>query len=176
MSFEEKYISGYWELSPFYDMVVTKNPFNIKPAEICVARNGFRSSSSRDQDRENMKRIVACVNYCHKLSNQDILKRKYLHYILKDFERSVPYNHSPTPWVIDDRDNVDIMSRIKRNDTYIWEYVVYRELNFHVDSYMNSETSERIVLCVNFCEGYTNEELLTLKDPYDFLYGEEEIY
>lgn len=180
---QPKHWGGEWKLSPFYSMVVIDNPFSQKPGdryyskEICVARNGFRPLPDITRDRENMCRIVVCVNYCNRVSNQDLLVYKYLRYVLKDFERDVLYDHSPTPWIISNIDTTDIISQVKNsNNFYDKEYVVYRETGFHIDSYINEVTSERIVLCVNFCEGYTNEELLGSGNLYNILHGEEEIY
>ena len=81
---QPKHWGGEWKLSPFYSMVVIDNPFSqnleivIIQKKFVSQRNGFRPLSDITRDRENMCRIVVCVNYCNRVSNQDLLVYKYV--------------------------------------------------------------------------------------------------
>lgn len=163
----DQFTSGPWELHPFYpNIVIADNPETWRHPElnmkkVFVARNANRLPDYNSvRDALNMKRIVSCVNLCYEYANDELNQMSLLRVIRGEPEKQTLYMHSTTPWEIDPYTDHEVLS-ITRNEYHFksCEIVVKRDWNYIYDEYITPGNCYRIVACVNFCEGYTNEEL-----------------
>lgn len=162
-----RHVPEPWRLHPSYgNIVIADNPepwknLELDLKEVFVARNANRLPDY-DQliDSYNMKRIVTCVNFCKDYSNDELNQFSLLRVINNEPDKDSLYLHSPTPWEVDVVTDRGVLSIIRYNGLYKHcEIVVQVDWSYKYDEFITSSNCHRIVACVNFCEGYSNNEL-----------------
>lgn len=157
-----------WRLHPYHsNIVIADNPEPWswpEQKEVFVARNANRLPDyDQAQDSYNMQRIVSCVNFCKEYADEELNQLSLLKVIMGDPEKKSLRLHTVTPWEVEPYTDRGVVSITRIN--HMWkryETVVKPDWNYRFDNYITHSNCYRIVACVNFCDGYSNEELSTM--------------
>ena len=159
------YVPGPWRLHPFYPNIVIADhpdPWRMDyNKEVFVARNANRLCDyNQIIDQYNMRRIIACFNFCKDYSNEELNRFSLLRILNNEPDKDCLRLHAQTPWEVDAYSDREVLS-ITRNKYHFsrHEFVVKSDWNYKFDEYITHHNCHRIVACVNFCEGYLESEL-----------------
>ena len=166
----EDYTPGPWKIHPYYGNIIISDNLKLFSSynqykEVFVARNSNRLPDyDRLADQNNMKRIVACFNFCEGYLSENLNSLSLLRVINNNPDKECKFSHNKTPWVLDPKGDIQVLSfRNYKYGQLTYDIIVKPDSEYKYDEHITLSNCHRIVTCVNFCEGYTNTELSEMK-------------